>query len=89
MPPAPTPSPPPPEPEPEPAAPSPAELQEAAARRLLAHIKSGGARGVRNRPSPKVKAAQAAMGGLVADGIYGPKTRARGAALLGQPFPPR
>lgn len=61
-----------------------------AAEKLYAHIESGGARGFKRRPSEDVREAQKTMGGgLVPDGIYGPKTRARGAELLGKPFPPR
>lgn len=45
--------------------------------------------GTKAAPSPTVKSAQADMGGLVADGIYGNKTRARGKELTGQEFPVR
>jgi hypothetical protein len=45
--------------------------------------------GTRSNPNPTIKACQLDMGGLIVDGIYGPKTQARGAALLMQPFPAR
>lgn len=45
--------------------------------------------GTANAPSSTVEAAQRDMGGLKADGIYGPKTRKRGRALLGRVFPAR
>ena len=60
-----------------------------AALALLAHIQSGGARGTRNNRSEVVRLAQADMGALTADGIYGPNTRRRGKALTGKSFPPR
>jgi hypothetical protein len=41
-------------------------------------------------PNEKVRAAQTDMrGNLKADGVYGPKTMARGKELLGKPFPNR
>lgn len=45
--------------------------------------------GVKGAPNKVIQAAQNDMGGLAADGIYGPKTRARGKELLGKAFPPR
>lgn len=66
-----------------------------AARDLLAYVQAstGGDRGsklgYKGRPNAFVQAAQTDMGGLTADGIYGPDTRARGKALLGKSFPPR
>ncbi len=45
--------------------------------------------GTKTRPNDTIKRAQADMGQLVADGIYGPGTRARGKALLGKAFPER
>ncbi|HEX6290295.1 MAG TPA: hypothetical protein VFZ66_13970 [Herpetosiphonaceae bacterium] len=67
-----------------------ANEQQRAAEGLLAYLSKPGAdQGAKGRPAAYVKAAQAAMGGLTADGIYGPNTRARGAALTGKPFPPR
>lgn len=45
--------------------------------------------GTKTKPNPIVAAAQRNMGGLKDDGIYGPKTRRRGRALLGRPFPTR
>jgi hypothetical protein len=52
-----------------------------AAKDLAAHIASGGSKGTKGKPNATVRAAQADMGGLTADGIYGAKTRARAAAL--------
>jgi hypothetical protein len=67
-----------------------ANEQQRAAEGLLSYLSQPGAdQGVKGKPSAYVKAAQAAMGGLTADGIYGPNTRARGAALTGKTFPPR
>lgn len=45
--------------------------------------------GFPGRPSAHVKAAQAAMGNLTADGVYGAKTRLRCQELLGHPCPGR
>ncbi len=45
--------------------------------------------GTRDRPNVLVEAAQHDMGGLVADGVYGPKTAARGTALTHKKFPKR
>jgi hypothetical protein len=45
--------------------------------------------GTKARPNKLIAAAQKDMGGLTADGVYGPKTQARGAALLHKPFPAR
>ncbi len=45
--------------------------------------------GNRRRPNEEIKLLQQRMGGLSADGIYGPKTRARGLELTGKKFPPR
>jgi hypothetical protein len=46
--------------------------------------------GTRTAPNPAIAGAQRAMGGgLQPDGVYGPKTAARGAALLGRAFPAR
>lgn len=52
---------------------------------------SGRARalGYKGHPNQTVKDAQADMGGLDDDGIYGPATRARGKELTGQTFPAR
>jgi hypothetical protein len=61
----------------------------AAANDLLAYFNAGRPLGTRNAPSTFVQAAQRDMGGLVADGIYGPNTRTRGQALIGKAFPPR
>ena len=64
--------------------------QARAAESLLAYLSQPGAnQGVKGSPSVFVKASQAAMGQLTADGIYGPATRARGAQLTGKTFPPR
>ncbi|HET8938987.1 MAG TPA: hypothetical protein VFN67_36335 [Polyangiales bacterium] len=75
-----------------PPSPPSTETSEAAraAEGLLAYLSQPGAdQGSKGKPSGYVKAAQAAMGALTADGIYGPATRARGAQLTGQTFPPR
>lgn len=45
--------------------------------------------GHKGSPNAKVRELQLRMGGLLADGIYGPATRARGQALIGIPFPGR
>lgn len=47
--------------------------------------------GYRGHPNSFVRQAQLDMGLVLpdADGIYGPRTRARGQQLLGRPFPPR
>lgn len=45
--------------------------------------------GTKAKPNAIVAAAQRNMGGLNDDGIYGPKTRKRGRALLGRVFPAR
>ena len=51
--------------------------------------KEGWKLGTRDKPSETVRSAQADMGELTADGIYGPKTKARGKALTGKDFPTR
>lgn len=64
--------------------------QARAAESLFSYVSKPGADfGARGKPSQFVKASQSAMGGVVADGIYGPATRARGAQLTGKTFPPR
>jgi hypothetical protein len=45
--------------------------------------------GTKKAPNELIQKAQADMGGLVADGIYGPKTQKRGAALTGAKWPTR
>ena len=45
--------------------------------------------GSKQKPNELIRGAQADMGGLVSDGIYGPKTRDRGTKLLGKSFPAR
>jgi len=45
--------------------------------------------GHRGKPNEKIRTAQAAMKRIEADGIYGPKTRARGKKLIGESFPTR
>lgn len=45
--------------------------------------------GFPGRPSAPIKSHQTGMQGLVNDGIYGPKTQARCASLLGTPCPTR
>lgn len=49
----------------------------------------GASLGTANAPSSTVRAAQSDMAMHVADGIYGPDTRARGKELLGKTFPVR
>ncbi|UCC72286.1 MAG: hypothetical protein JSV86_18255 [Gemmatimonadota bacterium] len=68
--------------------PTPLENMKAAALALSDYTRAGGHQGTRARPSSTVKKYQALMGGLKADGIVGPKTRAR-AAALGHPLAPR
>lgn len=66
------------------------ENRERAAEGLLAYLSKPGAdQGAKGKPSAFVKASQQQMGGLTADGIYGPATRARGSQLINKPFPPR
>lgn len=66
-----------------------------AARDLLAYVNAaaGSQRatllGYKGHPNAFVQSAQSDMGGIAADGIYGPATRARGKALIGKAFPPR
>jgi hypothetical protein len=46
--------------------------------------------GYKDHPNEVVRAAQRDMaGGIAADGIYGPGSRARGKALIGKDFPAR
>jgi len=45
--------------------------------------------GYKNQPNITVQTAQRDMGGLVADGIYGPATRSRGRDLIKKQFPAR
>jgi len=67
-----------------------ANQQQRAAEGLLAYLQSKGAdQGSKGSPSAMVRAAQQQMGGLVADGIYGPATSKRGTQLINKPFPPR
>jgi hypothetical protein len=79
-------------------APVPAARRSAvqAAEDLLAHAKAAIASGKaasqlgsKSAPNQTVALAQADMGELTADGIYGPATRARGKALTGKTFPAR
>lgn len=64
--------------------------QHAAAAELYHYLTSGSADwGYPGRPSKTIQKYQWAMGSLTPDGIYGPKTQARGRALLGTPFPSR
>lgn len=66
-----------------------------AATELLAYVtpilaaKRGSELGTKGAPNGFVKAAQLDMGGVTADGIYGPTTRTRGTKLTGKPFPVR
>jgi hypothetical protein len=77
-----------PAPRPAPARPAGRSAQ-AAASDLLAYFNAGRPLGTGNAPSAFVQAAQRDMGGIAADGIYGPQTRSRGQALIGKTFPPR
>lgn len=55
-----------------------------AAQHLTLYVKDKNADlGKKGAPSAFVKAAQVDMGGVAADGIFGPKTKARAASLLG------
>jgi hypothetical protein len=57
---------------------------------LLSYLTQGGLPGTKAAPAKTVRDAQHDMGGgLIADGIYGPKTQARGKALTGKAFPAR
>lgn len=66
-----------------------------AARELYEHASAllaagkGAQLGVKGAPSSFVRDAQRDMGGLTADGMYGPATRTRGKQLTGQTFPVR
>jgi hypothetical protein len=79
------------------AAPAPASKRSAqqAALDLLGYVtpilaaKRGAELGVKGQPNPIVKAAQLDMGDVPADGIYGPRTRAKGKALISKNFPAR
>jgi hypothetical protein len=79
------------------AAPVPSAKRSAgqAALELLAYVtpilaaKRGSELGLKNHPNAVVKAAQLDMGDVPADGIYGPRTRAKGTALTGKKFPAR
>jgi hypothetical protein len=79
------------------AAPAPASKRSAqqAALDLLAYVtpilaaKRGSELGVKGAPNAVVKAAQLDMGDVPADGIYGPRTRAKGKALISKNFPAR
>lgn len=71
----------------------PARTPAQAARDLLAYLTKintvASTWGTKAKPNETVRRAQADMGQLVADGIYGPKTQARGSALAGQKLPVR
>jgi hypothetical protein len=58
---------------------------------VTAELRAGRAAGLgdRTHKNATVRTLQAAMGGIVADGVYGPATRARGRELLGREFPAR
>jgi hypothetical protein len=45
--------------------------------------------GTKAHPNTLIRSAQHDMGGLTADGVYGPKTQARGSVLLSRSFPAR
>jgi hypothetical protein len=70
---------------------SPQDAAQALFDYVTAAIAAGRARTLGNKSEPNaiVRDAQADMGELVADGIYGPASRARGKALLGRNFPAR
>jgi len=68
----------------EPIEPTPKEAAEV----LKKYLAETHSYGTKTLPDETVKRCQSYMGGLVADGIYGPKTRAR-AAQLGVSIPPR
>ena len=58
---------------------------------VTAELRAGRAAGLgdKTHANATVRAMQTLMRSIVADGIYGPKTRARGKELLGREFPPR
>jgi hypothetical protein len=61
-----------------------------AAKELLTYVKKAGVKlGSKGSPNKFVALAQADMGMLKPDGIYGPQTRQRGIDLLGVQFPAR
>jgi hypothetical protein len=60
-----------------------------AANALLSYLNQGGAQGTKAAPASTVRDAQRDMGELTADGIYGPMTAKRGAALTSKAFPAR
>lgn len=80
---------------PQPTAASAKRAPQKAAQDLLAYVKpilaakKGSELGTKGAPNPFVKSAQIDMGGVAADGIYGPDTRARGKQLLNVTFPAR
>lgn len=55
---------------------------EKAAEQMRAYIKGGGNKGAKGAPNATVYKLQRAMGGVDLDGIYGPQTASRVAALL-------
>lgn len=55
----------------------------------LPYAQASAAFGTGSAPNPTVREAQSDMGELLADGIYGPVTRKRGAVLIGKTFPAR
>jgi hypothetical protein len=61
-----------------------------AATALYTYVTSGHVDwGSKSKPNELIRGAQKDMGKLVADGIYGQKTRDRGKQLIGKTFPPR
>ncbi len=78
-----------PTPKPAPTPPPDQRTPVQAARDLLGHVRAHGDLGTKARPSQPVMSAQRDMGELTTDGVYGPKTRARGKQLIGETFPPR
>jgi hypothetical protein len=76
---------------PAPAGRTPSKAAEALYSYVTARIRSGQAAtlGDKSQPNEVVRDAQRDMRKIATDGIYGPKTMARGKELLGKPFPPR
>lgn len=74
---------------------SPKRTAEQAANELYRYVVAAaetgtmGALGTKGKPNAVVRDAQADMGGLATDGIYGPATRTRGKKLIGKTFPAR
>lgn len=75
--------------------PAPGRTPPQAARELLSYVSPlarGGNTaelGTKDKPNETIRGLQTEMRGLKADGVYGPKTQARGKELLGVEFPAR